>query len=58
MLNSLVFIYIHVFSETNSENPYNLYNNGMNQQLMVIEWSLYLEKYLQSSKIIPKTINW
>jgi hypothetical protein len=47
-----VFIYIHVFSETNSENPYNLYNNGMNQQLLVIEWSLYLEKYLQSWKSI------
>jgi hypothetical protein len=51
---SLLFIYIHIFSETNSENPYNLYTNGMNQQLMVIEWSLELEKYLQSSRLIPQ----
>ena len=34
---SLLFIYVHIFSETNAENPYNLYTNGMNQQLMVIE---------------------
>jgi len=26
----------------------------MNQQFLVIEWSLYLEKYLQSSRIIPQ----
>jgi hypothetical protein len=51
---SLLFIYVHIFSETNSENPYNLYTNGMNQQLMVIEWSLELEKYLQSSRLIPQ----